>query len=307
MPNTIELATKMCGELDKAIVQKAVTGHMVDNNLRAKFIGAKTVQIPEMDLSGLGDYDRDEGYATGTVGVSCTEYTLKMDRGRSFQLDKETADESGVADLAGQIMGEFLRTQVAPELDAYTLSGLHKTAEGKGNVTAATLGTLEADCYKLFNTALMNAQAEYGFGDTEMVAYINPTFWAALNNSTAFMRQIVNSDFKKGEVNTHVKSINGCTLLPVSAARMKTEYLFNNGTAEDQLSGGFTPAEGAKNIAFLLLPKSVGGLIKKTEVPRIFSPTVYQKANAWKIDYRIYYDVLIKNRDKGLIFSCTLD
>lgn len=307
MPNDIYLATKMVDELDKAVVQKAVTGHMADNNLRAKFIGTKTIQIPEMNLSGLGDYDRDEGFAQGTIGVSCTEHTLKMDRGTTFQLDRETADESGVSGLAGQVLGEFTRLHVSPEVDAYTLSGLHKVSDGKGNVSTATLGTLEENCYKLFNTALMNAQAEYGFGDAEMVAYINPTFWAALNNSTVFMRQIVNSDFKKGEVDTHVKSINGCTLLPVSAARMKTEYLFKNGTTENQLSGGFVPAEGAKNIAFLLLPKTVGSLVKKLEKPRIFTPDQNQKADAWKIDYRIYYDVLIKNSEKGLIFSCTLD
>lgn len=45
---------KMTDELDLAIVQKPVSGFFADNNLRGKFVGAKTVLIPEMAVSGLG-------------------------------------------------------------------------------------------------------------------------------------------------------------------------------------------------------------------------------------------------------------
>ena len=50
-------------------------------------MGANKVLIPEVEISGLGDYDRDTGFVTGTITVSSTPYTLTMDRGRSFQLD----------------------------------------------------------------------------------------------------------------------------------------------------------------------------------------------------------------------------
>ena len=58
------------GELDKAVAAKPVTGFMADNNLRARFVGGRTVLIPEMSFSGLGKYDRDTGFVKGTVSVT---------------------------------------------------------------------------------------------------------------------------------------------------------------------------------------------------------------------------------------------
>lgn len=70
---------KMTDELDLAIVQKPVSGFFADNNLRGKFVGAKTVLIPEMAVSGLGDYDRDTGFVRGSISVTAKPYTLSMD------------------------------------------------------------------------------------------------------------------------------------------------------------------------------------------------------------------------------------
>lgn len=56
--NTLEFAQNMTKELDKAAGQKTVTGFLADNSLRARFVGANKVLIPEVEISGLGDYDR---------------------------------------------------------------------------------------------------------------------------------------------------------------------------------------------------------------------------------------------------------
>ena len=48
MANSISYATKMTEELDKLFVQSAVTGFLTDNALRAKFVGAHTVLVPDM-------------------------------------------------------------------------------------------------------------------------------------------------------------------------------------------------------------------------------------------------------------------
>ena len=44
-------------------------------------------------------------------------------------------DETGVANLAGQILKEYIRTKVAPEMDAYVLSKLAKVASDKSHKT----------------------------------------------------------------------------------------------------------------------------------------------------------------------------
>ncbi len=289
--NLESISQKMTDELDKAVVQKPVTGFMTDNNLRGKFVGAKTVMIPELNISGLGDYDRDTGFVSGTVSVSAKPFTLSMDRGRSFQLDREDNDESGIADLAGQIMGEFVRTQVVPEVDAYVLS---KLAGYAVNAAQTVTGTPAEEAYAMLTEAIAKAQNAIGY-DEELVAFVDAEMLFALQNSPDISRHLVMNDFKKGELRTQVTSLNGVAILPVPDSRMKTAYTFYDGTTGGQESGGFVPADTAKSIGLLLVPRRAASLIKKTEQVRCFDPAHNLKADAWKLDYRLYYDVVIKD------------
>ena len=293
--NLENISVKMTDELDQAILQKPVTGFMAENNLRGKFVGTKTVMIPAMNISGLGDYDRDTGFVSGTVSVSAKPYTLQMDRGRSFQLDREDHDESGIADLAGQIMGEFVRTKVVPEVDAYVLSKLAGCAYGAGQVVEGNIAT---DAYAMLKQAIANAQNAIGY-DEELVAFVDSRMLNALQNSEEISRHLVMNDFKKGELYTQVTSLNGVAILPVPDSRMKTAYTFFDGTTSGQEEGGFAPAENAKSVGLLLVPRRAASLIKKTEQVRCFDPAHNLKADAWKLDYRLYYDVVIKDSLKS--------
>ena len=293
--NLESISVKMTDELDLAVAQKPVTGFMADNNLRGKFVGAKTVMIPAMNISGLGDYDRDTGFVSGTVSVSAKPYTLSMDRGRSFQLDREDHDESGIADLAGQIMGEFVRTKVVPEVDAYVLSKLAGYAYNENQVVEGNPAT---DAYAMLSEAIANAQNEVGY-DEELVAFVDGKMLTALQNSEEVSRHLVMNDFKKGELHTQVTSLNGVAILPVPDSRMKTAYNFYDGTTAGQEAGGFAPAANAKSIGLLLVPRRAASLIKKTEQVRCFDPAHNLKADAWKLDYRLYYDVVLKDSLKG--------
>lgn len=286
--NNIAFKEALTAELDKKVVQGAQTGIFADNNLRGKFVGAKTVIIPTLGMSGLGDYDRDTGFARGGVSVSHTPFTLTMDRGVSFHIDAQDADESGIPDLAGQVMGEFARTKVVPEVDAYVLSKLAGLATEK---TQTVTGTLASNVYKMITEAIAKAQNAIGY-DEELVCFVDSAALAALQNTPEISRYLVLNDFKKGELTTKVHYINGVPLLPVQDSRMKTAYTFHDGSAEEF---GFEPADTAKSIGFLLLPKRGASLVKKTEKVRTFTPDQNQEADAYKLDYRIYYDVVVKD------------
>jgi len=120
------------------------------------------------------------------------------------------------------------------------------------------------------------------------VAFIDSHIYAALQNSNEISKMITVSDFKQGDLNLKVKSLNGVTLIPVVSERMKTAYTFRNTAA-----GGFIPAEKARNIYMLVCPKKAAHLVKKTENMRIFAPEQNIDADAYKFDYRIYYDVFV--------------
>lgn len=296
--NTISLSDKMTGDLDRAVVQKSMTGFLSDNAMRAKFVGAGTVLIPNVDFSGLGDYDRDGGFAQGSINVANTAYELSMDRGRSFMLDAQDCDETGIPGLAGQVMGEFVRTKVIPEMDAYVLSKLGNLADTSSQTIT---GSPSTEAYAMFNDACNHVYNSLGY-DEELVAFVNGTMWAAIQSSPEVSRFISVNDFKQGGADIKVKYINGVALLPVPDSRMKTAFTFYDGRTTgtpDQTGGGFVTAAEAKSIGMLVLPKRAASLVKKTEKIRIFDPDKNQQADAWKFDYRLYYDLIIKNSLKS--------
>ena len=288
--NSIENAKRYSNELDKMFAQKSATGFFADNARATKFVGARTVIIPDVDFQGLADYDRDTGFTKGAITVSNTSYTMAMDRARSLQIDREDLDETGIANLAGKILGEYVRTKVVPECDAYVLSKLAGLALTRSNV-------IDADITKPFE-ALCNlineVQSEVGY-DEELVAFVDNYMFASLQNSAEISKMITVSDFKQGEISLKVKSINGVAIIPVVNERMKTAYTFG--------ANGFLPTENAREIYMLVAPKSAAHLVKKTENMRIFTPEQNIDADAYKFDYRIYYDVFVNKSGLDAIWA----
>ena len=307
--NTLEFNSKLSSELDMLLIQKAETSFLADNAMKAKFVGTRNVLIPDLDMQGLGDYDRDNGFNKGSITVDQKTYTLTMERGRSFQLDKEAVEETGVANLAGQVLSEFVRTKVAPEVDAYVLSKLATTAVT--NAHTVTDSNPATKIYSLFMKALNGAQDAAGY-DEEFVCFVDPTVWGYMMSTTEITRQITVSDFKKGGMDFQVKSINGTPIIPVTANRMKTAFTFYDGKTEsdgaesnptpDQRTGGFAPASGANSIGLLVLPRKAAMLVKKSERMRTFEPSTNQNADAYLFQYRLYYDLFVRNSYKDTIF-----
>ena len=290
--NSLETAKRYTDELDKAIVQKAVTGFFADNIFRAKFAGAKTVIMPDISFVGLADYNRESGFSLAGTTIGNTSYTLMKDRGRKLQIDREDMDETGVASLAGQVLGEYVRTQVVPEMDAYVLSKLAKVASDKSHKTTYAA----AKAASQLATAINNVQSRVGY-DEELVTFCDPTFYAQLMNSTEFGRNIVVSDFAKGGLNTRVKFFNGVALIPVTEDCMREEYDFKAGTAATSsaaATGGFAPKANTGYTRALVIPKKGASLVKKTETLRIFTPEQNIDADAYAFNYRLYYDVFVK-------------
>lgn len=295
--NTLIQAQNWTGELDKAFVQKAVTGFLADNTLTAKFVGAKTVLIPDVSFVGLVNYDRDNGFNRSALTVANTPFTMSMDRARSIQLDRMDEDETGIANLAGQIMGEYVRTKVVPECDAYVLS----TLAGIANTNNQTVTWDASKPYASIINAFHKVHGAAGY-DEELIAFVSADVMAALETSTETAKMITVSDFKQGGVNLKVKSINGVTLIPVSPDRMKTAYNFVE-TASAADEGGFEADTSAKDIHLLVMPKKAASLVKKTEKMRVFSPDENIDADAYKFDYRIYYDVFVKKSKTNTIYG----
>ena len=294
--NNIAFATKFATELDKLLVQKSQAAILEDKGMAAKFVGAHEVKLPVIGFAGLGDYDKDTGFAKGAVSVTQQVFTLEKDRARSFSIDREDMDETGIANLAASVMSEFVRTKVAPEVDAYTFSTIATKANGAGQTVALGDGeTLAKNVYGLIANAIGKVNDATGFTGEDIILYVNPTVYAALMATPEIHRHLRVDEFKHGEISTKVQKIDNAIIVPVSDNRMKTAYDFGN--------DGFDVAGGAESVGIIAMPKNAAMLVKKTEKIRTFSPDVNQTADAYKFDYRLYYDVLVKDSMKGTIYT----
>ena len=110
-------------------------------------------------------------------------------------------------------------------------------------------------------------------------------------------------EFQKGDIVTEVKSINGVAILPVADGRMKSAYTFYDGATSGEEAGGFVPTDSAKNIGLIVMPKRGASLVKKTERVRTFAPDQNQAADAYKFDYRTYYDLIIRNSVADSVYA----
>lgn len=291
MPNVIEYAKIFQQELDKQVVAQATSGWMEANAGLVKYNGGNEVKIPKIDMDGLGDYDRAKGFVEGAVTLEYETKTLTQDRGRTFMLDRMDVDESNFVATAANVMGEFQRTQVVPEIDAYRYSSISAQAIAAGSARGGydpdaetILSEIKKDIHDIYDVA----------GEIPLVITVSMPVWAIISNSTEIMKFLSVIDFSRGEVKTKVRGIDENPIIPVPSARMKTKYQFLDGKTSGQEKGGFTPEADAKNINWIITPRTAPIAISKTDKIRIFEPDTNQQADAWKIDYRKYHDLWIK-------------
>lgn len=299
--NTLEYAAVFMEELDHQLVENSTTGWMEDNAGQVQYNGGAEVKIPKMQMSGLGDYDRDGGFAKGAVTVTYETKEMTQDRGRTFQLDAMDVDETNFAAMAGNVMGEFQRTKVIPEIDAYRYSTIAKLAEKNKKVKEYTPVKGQ-----IFETLVEDLAAVRDIaGDcAELVIAMNAKLAGKLDLEKGGQNILQGGVFRQGSAELKVKEIDGCPIIRVPSARFQTEYTFYDGVTENQTAGGFAPAEEAQEINWIVILRHAPVAVSKTDVTRIFDPMTNQNANAWKIDYRKYHDLwIMDNGMEGVLVS----
>lgn len=293
--NSLQYASIFMSDLDKQLVEGSTTGWMEDNAKQVQYNGGAEVKIPKMQMSGLGDYDRDGGFAKGAVTVTYETKQLTQDRGRTFQLDAMDVDETNFAATAGAVMGEFQRSRVIPEIDAYRYSKIAELAEKAGK-TKEYKAAKDTIFEELMND--MTSIRDIVGDGCEMVIAMNAKAAGLLDLAKGGTNVLESGIFQQGSAELKVKEIDGCPIIRVPSARFRTKYTFLDGVTESETEGGFTAAADAKGINWIIMVKNAPVAISKTDVTRIFDPMTNQNANAWKIDYRKYHDIWIT--DNGM-------
>ena len=293
--NTIAMATLFQKTLDQLAVQEMLTGWMDANAGQVIYHGGNEVKIPKMSIVGMADYDRDKGYVQGGLTLAYETFKMTQDRGRKFQIDEMDVDESNFIATASTAMGEFQRTQVIPEIDAYRISKLATIA-----IEANRTGTKKDTVTQSFKEGI-KAVREAGFTGPLV---IHATYDVAMEFELEMAGKLTAQTFSVGGVNTTVPSIDGVPIIKTSSNRMVTAIKINDGKTAGQEAGGFVKGDSAKDIDFFVSATNVPLAITKQDKMRIFDPNTNQAADAWAMDYRRYHDLwVMDNKKKGLYFQ----
>jgi len=298
MANVLEYSKIFQTELDKVAVQALTTGWMDSNSGQVKYTGGKEVKIPKLSVDGLADYGRagNTGFVDGAVTFEYETKTMTQDRGRGFSIDANDVDETGFVVTAGSIMGEFQRTKVVPEIDAYRLSALSALAQEankKYSYTPSKLTIIEE-----IKLGIKNIRQKGYNGDL----VIHLTYDAMMEVELALLGKLTSVDFSKGGIITKVPAIDMCPLIETAENRMYSAIQLYDGVTSGQTQGGYVKASNGIQMNFIIMPRTTPIAVTKQDNMRIFDPLTNQKANAWAMDYRRYHDLWVKDNAADSIY-----
>ena len=270
MANNIQLSKIYTSLLDEVYQQAALTADLEsDASLARAGANANEIIIPKLSMDGLADYDRNSGYVNGDVTLNWETVKFNYERGRMFQVDDMDNEET--QNIAfGRLAGEFIRTKVVPELDAFRFAK-YAAVTGAGTATG-TLAT-GADVIAALRTAISAMdEAEVPMEDRHL--FITPTLLGLVEDLDTSKSKEVLSRF--------------ATITKVPQTRFYSAIKLNDGTSSGEEAGGYVKASGAVDLNFEIIHKPATLQFTKHAVPKIISPEQNQDADAWKYGYRNY-------------------
>lgn len=268
MANAIETAKSYVPLLDEVYALSVLTSDLDGApELVQQGANANELIIPKMTMQGLADYSRNSGYVKGDVTMTNETVKCNFDRGRMFTID--TMDDLETAGLAfGRLAGEFIRTKVAPELDAFrfasysAISGVGKKEETLAD-GSAVIAALRAGI-----TAMDEAEVP----ETDRFLYITPTLHGMVSDlDTTKSREVLNGFSKVVKV-------------PQSRFYTAIDQL-SGGSSEEE--GGYKKAASAADLNFMIVHKPAVIQFHKHAAPKIITPEANQEGDAYKYGYRL--------------------
>lgn len=270
MANSIALSKVYTNLLDEVYQQSALTAVLEsDASLARQGANANEIVIPKLSMDGLADYSRNSGYVNGDVTLNWETVQFNYERGRMFSVDNMDNEET--QNIAfGRLAGEFIRTKVVPELDAFRFATYAATT-GAGAATGALATGADVIAALRTATSAMD-EAEVPMEDRHL--FITPTLLGLVEDMDTT---------KSKEVLARFASI---TKVPQTRFYSVIELLDGKSPSEEK--GGYKKADLGVELNFEIIHKPAVLQFTKHAVPKVISPEMNQDADAWKYGYRNY-------------------
>ena len=285
------LAEQYLPIMDEVYKAASKTSILDAANGRIRFTGGDSVELYKVSLNGLGDYNRSTGYVNGAATGTWEKLTLAKDRARKFLVDRMSNEETlGMA--FGTIVGEFIRTQLVPEVDAYRFA---KYFAGAGTTANAAITPGTTDVPALIDTAT-EVMSNHEVPEEGRILFVSEKTYNGLK--AKITRYLAN----EGTVDRNVEYYNGMRVIRVPEGRFYTAITLYDGTTAGQTAGGYvgTTSTGYKLNFMVVHPSAVVNAVK-WEAPKIISPDLVQDADAWLFAMRLYHDAFVlANKTYGI-------
>lgn len=293
--NAIALAELWKAALDRIYIANALTVDLEGNN---GFIqstdDAKTIKIARMQLQGLGDYSRSQGYVMGDVTLEWDPYVLTHDRGRKFQVDAMDDREALYLPLLN-LVNMFMTEYVVPEIDAIRFATM---ASRSLNNIAADLADADAVIAAWDEARKTMDKAEVPQENRR--AYFSVDVYHMLARDKVHRERLTPAQSS----DSNFERLDNIPVRVVPPRRFYSAItLRSGGTGEE--AGGYVKGASGKDINFQLVHTPAVAAVTKHAIPRIFGPTVNQAANATAFDYRIYHDLIVPNNRTVGVYTHT--
>ncbi|MEG0904452.1 MAG: hypothetical protein RSD97_09655 [Lachnospiraceae bacterium] len=287
MPNNILLAKNYTNLLDEVYRSASVTADLTSDSSRMRAgANANEILYPQIETTGLGDYNRNSGYTDGAVNVAWKTAQFNYDRGTKISVD--TMDNQETFDIAFGMAGATLqRDKVAPEADAFTFATLAGIT-GISKAAAVTYTGAEQ-----FLSALLEAKNVMDEDEIpEEGRYLYAT--ATLLNSvmaldTTKSREVLNAFTVKKKV---------------PQSRFYTAIDLLDGKSAGEEVGHYRKATAGKDINFMIIHKPALIKFDKHTASSVISPDNNADSDAYISKYRKYGIVdVYKNKVAGIYLS----
>lgn len=292
MANTVNLTSIFLRLIDMAYKRESKTAMLDAITQTPPFVGTNEVQVMKLDMVGLGTYSRTSGYPAGDLTATWETITLAAERGREFTLDRMD-DEEMLGLVLGNLVSEWMRLYVAPEVDAYRFS---KYASWSGVSEVASPTTLSSSTVVAAidaATAQLNADEVPEDG---RILYVSDTVKSFLD--AAINREYTN----EGTISTRVQNYNNMQVVMVPQTRFYKGITLNAGATGG--AGGYTKTSSTgRDINFLMVHPTA--LLQPTKLNQVkyFSPDVWQGGDFHAWQYRLYHDAFVYENKVDGVYS----
>lgn len=201
------------------------------NNQTIKFVNAKTIQIPRIDVTGMVDVNRDTvGSFTRAVDNDYETKTLGHDREFRTLVDPVDIDEANMAISIANITRVFNDEQKIPEIDKYMASKLFSEFVGFGGTVDVTVPS-EANILTIYDS-MMEQMDDAEVPQEGRILYVTSAINTILKNAQEMSRYI-RVDQNTNRINRNVRSLDDVNIVIVPSSRMKSVYDFTVGAVAD--------------------------------------------------------------------------